>query len=73
LTSGLPARRAPNQVEGVLRSHKLKTADVLQDARTETVATLEGLGIPEELAKVPSAPGSLEESLNALEKDRAFC
>src|SRR5246500_1485346 len=27
---------------------------------------------PEELAKVPSAPGSLEESLNALEADHAF-
>ena len=27
---------------------------------------------PEELAKVPSAPGSLEESLNALETDHGF-
>jgi glutamine synthetase len=27
---------------------------------------------PEELAKVPSAPGSLEEALNALEGDHAF-
>ena len=27
---------------------------------------------PEELAKVPSMPGSLEEALDALEKDHAF-
>jgi glutamine synthetase len=27
---------------------------------------------PEELAKVPSTPGSLEEALNALQKDHAF-